>query len=140
MTIPIPAASLVLPEHLSVLEIDQVQKLSQPDSPHVAPSIFNLHARLSNNQDFWQWIILSMIVIIALYLLYRKYKAKLPSCTFLKSPNPCEPPTYSSDTPVHYVASTSTTHLYPNLPNYPSAPQVTEISQNVQTDPEDLNL
>ena len=53
ITITIPAPSLVLPEHLSVLEIDEVQSLEKPDSPHIRSSIFNLHARVSNDQDFW---------------------------------------------------------------------------------------
>ena len=40
ITITIPAPSLILPEPLSVLEVDEVQSLDKPDSPHIRSSIF----------------------------------------------------------------------------------------------------
>jgi len=139
ITITIPAQSLVLPAHLAVLEIDEVSTLSQPDSPHIKSTIFNLHARLGNNQDFWQWVCLSLIILTAVFLLYRKYRAKIP-CTFPILPKKkTKPPVYSPETPVHYVASTSTVRLYPELPtaDHPTAPDIAEVSHMTQTDPED---
>ena len=121
VTITIPTTTLVLPEHLSVLEIDEVQKLSQPDSPHIAASIYNLHARIANSQDFWQWVILTLMILTILVFVYRKYKSKL-SCSFPifhKKPINTTPPDYDHETPVHYVASTSTVRLYPELPTAP---------------------
>jgi len=142
ITISIPATSLTLPSHLSVLEIDKVQKLQQPDSPHIKSSIFNLHARLTGNQDFWQWVILALIALIAALVVYRKYRAMLKCPTKFRQPS-TPPPTYSQDSPIHYTANTSTARLYPDLPQQePNAPanyHVNEAHQMIQTDPEDQN-
>jgi len=140
ITITIPTESLIFPEHLAVLEIDEVEKLSQPDSPHTKATIYNLHARLANNQDFWQWVVLTIIILIAIFLVYRKYRARM-SCPFPKIlKKTAQPPVYSPETSAHYVASTSTVRLYPDLSvtNYPTAPEMTEVSHMTQTDPEDL--
>ena len=135
VTINIPTTELVLPKHLSVLEIAEVQKLSQPDSPHIAASIFNLHARIASSQDFWQWVLLTLLLIAIFIYVYRKYRSKL-SCSFPnfhKKPIETTPPNDDNENPVHYVASTPTDRLYPELP---TAPQDTHNS--TQTNPIDF--
>jgi len=138
ITIVIPTSSLTLPTHLSVLEIAKVQKLSQPDSPHIKSSIFNLHARLSNNQDFWQWVILVLIVLIAIIIIYRKYRALIKCPMKVRKPK-SPPPNYSHDNPIHKTANTSTVRLYPDLPtqHQPTTPEPLETTHMTQTDPED---
>jgi len=138
VTITIPAQSLVLPDHLAILEIDKVQKLSQPDSPHIKASIFNLHSRLSNDQDFWQWVILTLIILTAIFITYRKYRAQIKCPLPIHKPKP-QPPNYSQDNPIHYIADTSTVRLYPELTpmSHPTAPDMSETNQMTQTDPEE---
>jgi len=78
ISITIPTASLTLPPHLSTLEIDTIQTLDKPDSPHMRATIYNYHARIATDQDFWQWVVITLFVIAlglaVVYYLHTKYK------------------------------------------------------------------
>jgi len=107
ITITIPTASLTLPAHLSTLEIDKIQTLDKPDSPHIQASIHNYHARLTSDQDFWQWLVFLVILLTAAIVTYFYLKHKYKCichypCHFPKTeagkPLASAPPAYITPT------------------------------------------